>query len=98
VWGNPYGPTTFDPAFCNEEGGINVIDQVMEALYARDGQNNLIAELATSHENPDNLTWVFHLRKGVMWHDDNAVFAKGKAREVTAPMSSTASSGSWTPP
>lgn len=84
VWGNPYGPTTFDPVFCNEEGGINVIHQVFLALLARDADNNLIPSLALSYENPDNLTWVFKLRKGVMWHDDNAVFEKGKSREVTA--------------
>ena len=40
--------------------------------------------LAESWSNPDPLTWIFNLRKGVMFHDDNALFEKGKAREMTA--------------
>lgn len=50
------------------------------------GKNDFrpIPHLAESWENPDPLTWVFHLRKGTMFHDDNAVFAKGKSREVVA--------------
>lgn len=84
VAGNPYGPTTFDPAYCTEQGGIDVINLVMDALYARDDKNAIIPDLALSHENPDPTTWVFKLRKGVMWHDDNEVFPKGKSREVTS--------------
>lgn len=43
-----------------------------------------IPHLAESWDNPDPLTWVFHIRKGTMFHDDNAVFPKGKSREVVA--------------
>jgi len=43
-----------------------------------------IPHLAESWDNPDPLTWVFHIRKGTMFHDDNVVFPKGKSREVTA--------------
>ena len=41
-------------------------------------------ELATSWEVIDDLTWVFHLREGVMWQDGNAVFAESESREMTA--------------
>ena len=41
-------------------------------------------ELATSWEFVDDLTWVFHIREGVMFQDGNAVFAEGEARELTA--------------
>ncbi len=41
-------------------------------------------ELATSWEFVDDLTWVFHLREGVMFQDGNAVFAEGESRELTA--------------
>jgi len=43
-----------------------------------------IPALASEWKNPDPLTWVFTIRKGVLFHDDNPVFAKGKSREVTA--------------
>ena len=40
--------------------------------------------LASGWTNPDPKTWVFTIRKGVLFQDDNPVFAKGKSREVTA--------------
>jgi peptide/nickel transport system substrate-binding protein len=40
--------------------------------------------LATGWKNPDPLTWVFSLNRGVLFQDDNPVFPKGKSREVTA--------------
>lgn len=43
-----------------------------------------IPALAESWTNPDPTTWVFTIRKGVLFHDDNPVFPKGTKREVTA--------------
>ena len=43
-----------------------------------------IPSLAESWTNPDPLTWVFSLKKGVLFHDDNPIFPKGTRREVTA--------------
>jgi peptide/nickel transport system substrate-binding protein len=43
-----------------------------------------IPSFAASWKNPDPKTWVFTLNKGVLFHDDNPVFPKGKSREVTA--------------
>ncbi len=43
-----------------------------------------IPSLAVSWKNPDPLTWVFTIHKGVFFHDDNPVFAKGASREVTS--------------
>lgn len=40
--------------------------------------------LAESWSNPDALTWVFNLRQGVLFQDDNAIFPKGEAREMNA--------------
>jgi len=83
-FGSPYGPTTFDPAYSTEQGGINIIYQVFDRLYTRAGDNSLIPGLAESYENPDSKTWVFHLRQGVTWHDGNEVFAEGESRDVVA--------------
>jgi len=43
-----------------------------------------IPSLAEGWTNPNPLTWVFSIRKGVLFHDDNSVFPKGTRREVTA--------------
>ena len=40
--------------------------------------------LAQRWETPNSTTWVFHLRRGVKFQDDNPAFPKGHAREVTA--------------
>ncbi len=40
--------------------------------------------LAERWETPNSTTWVFRLRRNVMFQDDNPVFPKGSAREVTA--------------
>lgn len=84
VFGSPYGPKTFDPAFVTEQGGMDVNGMVFDSLMTRTPDNQMIPRLALSYENPDPTTWIFHLRQGAYWQDDNAVFAKGKAPEVTA--------------
>lgn len=58
---------------------------IFDTLFAL-GKNDFkpIPAFAESWTNPDPLTWVFQLRKGVKFHDDNPVFPKGKGREVTA--------------
>jgi len=53
---------------------INVVTrsintQVFEGLTGLDKNFKLEPKLAKSWDNPDNLTWRFHLRKGVTFHD-----------------------------
>jgi len=43
--------------------------QIFDALVKKDEHFNLRPWLATSWERPDALTWVFHLRDGVRFHD-----------------------------
>lgn len=38
-------------------------------LVRQDADGNIIADLAQTWENPDELHWVFHLREDVLWHD-----------------------------
>ena len=42
---------------------------IFDALVKKDDHYNLQPWLATSWEQPDALTWVFHLRDGVRFHD-----------------------------
>ena len=43
--------------------------QIFDALVKKDEHYELRPWLATSWEQPDALTWVFHLRNGVRFHD-----------------------------
>lgn len=63
----------------------DALSLIFDQLFAIGKENfKPIPHFAESWENPDPLTWVFRLRKGAMFHDDNVVFPKGKSREVTA--------------
>jgi peptide/nickel transport system substrate-binding protein len=42
---------------------------IFDALVKKDAQANLQPWLATRWEQPDPLTWIFHLREGVRFHD-----------------------------
>jgi len=48
---------------------------VFDALVKKDAHYNLQPWLATSWEQPDALTWIFHLRSGVRFHDGKPMTA-----------------------
>ncbi len=48
---------------------------VFDALVKKDAHYNLQPWLATSWEQPDALTWMFHLRNGVRFHDGRPMTA-----------------------
>ena len=49
---------------------------IFDALVKKDDHYNLQPWLATSWEQPDALTWVFHLRDGVRFHDGRPLEAE----------------------
>ncbi len=55
---------------------------VFDALVHKDAQFNLQPWLATSWERPDPLTWVFHLRPGVQFHDGKPLTAEDVAWSI----------------
>jgi peptide/nickel transport system substrate-binding protein len=73
----------FDPIFVADDNSFHVVSNVYSLLFRRQG-SEIIPDLAASWEYTDDRTLIFHLRQGVMWHDDNAVFPKGESREVVA--------------
>lgn len=63
-------PDTLENWRAYSTDGHPVLRNVMEALLNRDPETNeLIGELATSWEQVDDVTWRFHLREGVTFHN-----------------------------
>jgi peptide/nickel transport system substrate-binding protein len=59
---------SLDPTL-SEATTISVLSNVFEPLVAHDRQLQVIPALATRWSTPDETTWVFSLRPGVLFHD-----------------------------
>ncbi len=68
-------PANLDPRFATDGVSQHLDGLIFSSLVARDEQMNLRGDLAESWETPDPLTYVFHLRRGVRFHDGSAVTA-----------------------
>ncbi|MCC6845127.1 MAG: ABC transporter substrate-binding protein [Bacteroidetes bacterium] len=75
---------SLDPVGINDVTSHHIAHQVYDLLVDFDENLHLKPELAESWEiSPDGLTYTYHLRKGVKFHD-NLCFRGGKGREFTA--------------
>jgi peptide/nickel transport system substrate-binding protein len=99
------GIATLDPAFAKNQSIMWAVHQIYNTLVQIDNNMNLVPSLAKSwDESEDNLTFTFHLRNDVFFHDNDA-FRNGKGRRMTAKDvvysfqrildKNTASSGAW---
>ncbi|HEY2352804.1 MAG TPA: ABC transporter substrate-binding protein [Candidatus Acidoferrum sp.] len=68
-------PANLDPRFATDAQSQHLDGLIFSSLVARDDQMNLQPDLAESWETPDPLTYIFHLRHGVRFHDGSAVTA-----------------------
>jgi peptide/nickel transport system substrate-binding protein len=64
-------PNTLDHKYLKGRDTQNVLRLMFDSLYHRDNNMQIVPWLATSYENPDELTWRFHLRQGVKFHNGN---------------------------
>lgn len=62
---------TLDPKYIKGRETQNVLRLVFDSLYHRDNDMQIVPWLAESLENPDDVTWRFHLREGVQFHNGN---------------------------
>lgn len=99
------GIATLDPAFAKSQSVMWVVHQLYNTLVQIDEHTNIIPSIAKSWDiSPDNLTFTFHLRTDVFFHDNETLFGK-KKRPLTAgdvvysfkriADKNTASSGAW---
>jgi peptide/nickel transport system substrate-binding protein len=62
-------PVNLDPRFATDGQSQRLDGLIFSGLLARDSQMNLHGDLAESWDTPDPLTYVFHLKSGVRFHD-----------------------------
>ncbi len=75
---------SIDPAYAKSLDMMRVDHLVYNTLVETDEHLNIVPSLAKTWEvSPDGLTYTFHLRGDVYFHDD-PVFAGGKGRKMTA--------------
>ncbi|MBK6980199.1 MAG: ABC transporter substrate-binding protein [Betaproteobacteria bacterium] len=85
-WSSQGDATTLDPHSQNESFTNGINNLVYEYLATRGKDMQFQPTLATSWKNTGPLTWIFHLRKGVKFHDgtpftaDDVVFSFDRAR------------------
>ncbi len=99
------GIATLDPAFAKSQSIMWAVHQIYNTLVQTNDHLDIVASLAKSWDvSDDNLTFTFHLRDDVFFHDNDA-FANGKGRKMIAQDvvysferildKNTASSGAW---
>jgi peptide/nickel transport system substrate-binding protein len=60
-----------DPKYLKSRDTQNILRLIFDSLFHRDDNMEIIPWLATSVENPDPLTWRFHLREDVKFSNGN---------------------------
>jgi len=78
------GISSLDPAFAKNQANMWPVHQLYNTLVEVDDSLNIVASLAKSWDvSEDRLTYIFHLRNDVFFHDD-AAFPNGKGRKLIA--------------
>ncbi|MDD5543592.1 MAG: ABC transporter substrate-binding protein [Acidobacteriia bacterium] len=62
-------PVSLDPRIGTDAFSERLYELLFNSLVRRDSHANLVPDLAESWQMPDPLTYVFHLRKDVRFHD-----------------------------
>jgi peptide/nickel transport system substrate-binding protein len=62
-------PVNLDPRIGTDAWSQHLHDLIFSSLVAHDANLNIVPDLAESWDTPDPLTYVFHLRRGVKFHN-----------------------------
>jgi peptide/nickel transport system substrate-binding protein len=78
------GIASLDPAFAKNQSIMWAVHQLYNTLVEIDKNLNIVPSLAKNWEiSDDRLTYIFHLRTDVFFHDDES-FSNRKGRQLTA--------------
>jgi peptide/nickel transport system substrate-binding protein len=69
-------PANLDPRIGTDAQAEHIDALIFDALVRKDAHFGLQPELAVKWENPDPLTWVFHLRGNVRFQDGQALTSR----------------------
>ncbi|MDR1569548.1 MAG: ABC transporter substrate-binding protein [Oscillospiraceae bacterium] len=69
-------PIGFDPHTISAVASARVMTQLYNQLVDVDGDLNVVPELAESWEQPDDTTYIFHLRGDVTFHNGRSMTAE----------------------
>ncbi len=86
VVGVPYEVATLDPHVENTVSNYSVLSNVYDSLVATDLQMKVGPGLASYWESPDPLTWTFHLREGLRFHDGRPCEAADVVASLRRPL------------
>jgi peptide/nickel transport system substrate-binding protein len=66
-------PINLDPRFSADAQSQDLDGLLFSSLVAHDDRMNVVPDVAQSWDTPDPLTFIFHLRPGVKFHDGRAL-------------------------
>src|SRR5688572_9127779 len=82
----PGGPNNLDPRIGTDDISQRVAQLVFNELMTLDQNLRVVPELADRLENPDPLTYVAHLRRGVRFHDGHELTSRDVVYTFTSLM------------
>ncbi len=71
-----FSPTNLDPRVGTDAQSEFIDELLFDSLVRKDQNFNLAPAVAERWENPDLRTYVFHLRRGIVFHDGRPLTAK----------------------
>jgi peptide/nickel transport system substrate-binding protein len=69
-------PTNLDPRIGVDASSERLFQIMFSSLVKKDEHSRIEPDLATSWDNPDPKTYIFHLRRGVQFHDGRPLTSK----------------------
>jgi peptide/nickel transport system substrate-binding protein len=77
TWGQGADVTSFDPHVGKETAAVQVTNHIFDTLLEVDGvTGELKAQIAESWEQTSDVTYKFHIRKGIKFHDGSELTAE----------------------